>query len=473
MTTSVSGHGTGQGGMGLTARIFGVSRCRTLALAALGLALGLAPAVAEPIGDLLPALLTSNNKVLAAKADLEAARQRVNVAWGGWYPNLSLTSWVGRQSIHPNQETGTPRTGASAHETDVSLSQLLYDFGKTNSQIDLAAIALALSDLQAATVEQTLLLDAVSSYVDLIKSREVVSYSRQSEDNIRHQTGLEEARVDQGAGYTTDVLQAKTQLAGAEAQRLLAEGAQANAVSHFKAVYLRDPGPAAGFRRPSTPADLLPRTVEDAVRIALTENPQVQSARTTVRLAEEGMHNTTLSALAPDLKVVAEAKDKSDVDGQFGRRREYVGKVQLSWPLGFNLGLTARNSMLASESGVAAAVAREADARVSVEEQVRKAWQSLATATTVARVQRNQANIAGEFLALARQERQLGLRSLIDVLSGETALINAKSAAASAESDVVTAAAGLLAAIGRLNVETVTRMSQEAPPPPPATTRKR
>jgi len=305
----------------------------------------------------------------------------------------------------------------------------------------------------------------VSAYVDLIKAQEVLSYARQSEDNIRRQTGLEEARVEQGAGYTTDVLQAKTQLAGAEAQRLLAEGALVNATSHFKAVYLRDPGPAQSFRRPGVPRDLLPATVDEAIRIALTENPQVRTARTSVQLAQEGMHSTSLTALAPDLKLVGDAKDKWNVDGQIGQRREYVGKLQLSWPLGFNLGLTALNSIRASESAVSAAVAREADSRVTVEEQVRKAWQSVDTTTTVARVQRNQANIAGEFLALARKERELGLRSLIDVLSGETALINAKSAAASAESDVVSAVAALLAATGRLTVDTVTLMSQRAPAP--------
>ena len=51
------------------------------------------------------------------------------------------------------------------------------------------------------------------------------------------------------------------------------------------------------------------------------------------------------------------------------------------------------------------------------------------------------------------------------MLSGETALINAKSAAASAESDVVSAVAALLAATGRLTVDTVTLMSQRAPAP--------
>ncbi|MDP6927867.1 MAG: outer membrane efflux protein, partial [Rhodospirillales bacterium] len=60
-----------------------------------------------------------------------------------------------------------------------------------------------------------------------------------------------------------------------------------------------------------------------------------------------------------------------------------------------------------------------------------------------------------EFLALARKERQLGNRSLIDVLSGETAFINATSDATSAETDVAIAVFTLLNNMGRLNLDAI------------------
>jgi adhesin transport system outer membrane protein len=44
----------------------------------------------------------------------------------------------------------------------------------------------------------------------------------------------------------------------------------------------------------------------------------------------------------------------------------------------------------------------------------------------------NQAQISGNFLDLARKERELGRRSLLDLLNGEVALINAQSDAAAA-----------------------------------------
>jgi outer membrane protein TolC len=58
-------------------------------------------------------------------------------------------------------------------------------------------------------------------------------------------------------------------------------------------------------------------------------------------------------------------------------------------------------------------------------------------------------------LKLARKERKLGKRSLIDVLSGETAEINAKSDAESANFQLIISAYSILSVIGILKLEAV------------------
>ncbi|MCS5687938.1 MAG: TolC family protein, partial [Acidimicrobiales bacterium] len=90
-----------------------------------------------------------------------------------------------------------------------------------------------------------------------------------------------------------------------------------------------------------------------------------------------------------------------------------------------------------------------------VEEAARNAWDSLQTARENAEQLHNQADIAAEFLELARKERQLGNRSLLDVLAGETALINASSDAASADTDVTIVAFTLLSVMGKLSPNVV------------------
>ena len=61
--------------------------------------------------------------------------------------------------------------------------------------------------------------------------------------------------------------------------------------------------------------------------------------------------------------------------------------------------------------------------------------------------------IAQELLKHTREERDLGRRSLMDVLAQETKLINTLSEAVAAETNTVSKAYELLEAIGRLDLE--------------------
>jgi len=95
------------------------------------------------------------------------------------------------------------------------------------------------------------------------------------------------------------------------------------------------------------------------------------------------------------------------------------------------------------------------DAQNLVEEQARNSFEQLEITQRNAQFLRNQANISGEFLRLARKERRLGRRSLLDVLSGETVEINASSDATSAENQVIVAAYSLLFVMGDLSLEDI------------------
>jgi outer membrane protein, adhesin transport system len=194
----------------------------------------------------------------------------------------------------------------------------------------------------------------------------------------------------------------------------------------------------------------LPERVGDAVDIMLDSNPQLAAARLAVEAADRQVDAARAAGFAPRLSAQGKLHYKQDYSGTAGRREEALAKVQLTFP--FNLGMTASNTLEAARQTASAADNRQADQRDLLEEQVRNAWTNLATAREVAGFLGNQANIAAQFVDLARRERQLGQRSLIDVLSGETALINARSDAASAQADIQIAAYTLLTAMGQLNI---------------------
>ena len=122
----------------------------------------------------------------------------------------------------------------------------------------------------------------------------------------------------------------------------------------------------------------------------------------------------------------------------------------------FNLGFIAYDSVKAAELAESAKHNALYDTKIIVERKNRDAFQKLQTARLTAQSLQEQADIAEAFLELARVERQLGNRSLIDILSGEVSLINARSDAISAQYDAILAILSLVEVMGALSPEIFT-----------------
>lgn len=407
-----------------------------------------APAFAEDLGTRLGALLTSHERVKAAQFDLEAAQANVEVARGGYYPTASLTANVGNEHLRTNDTDTT--TSMAQREVDLNLSQTLYDFGAVDATVGGATLAVQQAQTALKQTEQAIMLAGMSAELNLASAKRVLDFQAQSEASIKRQTELEDARVKRGSGFSTDVLQAKTQLAGAQAARVRAQGALRQAVNRYRAVFGAAPADLMQGGNVKLALTDIPADEDGVVMTALENNFQVRAAQLQADIANTEIERSFATGYRPTLSASADQKYKRDVGGTVGKKNETLVKVELTYS--FNFGLTAANTLKAAKAGHAGSSSRLKDARDQIEEQARNAWQNLETARANADFLENQANIADEFLQLARKERTLGQRSLIDVLSGETSLINAQAAADRARTDVAIATLNLLSVMGQLNI---------------------
>lgn len=401
---------------------------------------------ARPLGTLLVETIEAHDRVQAAKADVEAAQGRARVALGDWFPTLTPTASFGWEKQKKHQEA---QTSTGFHEMGMKLSQLLWDFGKTNAAVEKARLALERSRTSLDAVRRNLILEAATAYANVIRTRRVLEYARRSEENIRRQTGLEEARVEVGSGLSTDVLQAKRELAAADARRIEAEGARIIAENRFLSIFGFLPTADTALVEVQREVLPLPKALEQAQGEALERNSDLILARIDEDSAREELDATQAGKFLPKVEGVVERKWKQNVSGTLGPKNETLAKVEMSVPL--NMGLTGLDAIEAASADLLSRMRTRADTRRKVEEETRNAWQQLETAQSKARALRNQENIAAAFLDLARKERALNQRSLIDLLTGETALINAQSDAASVETDVLIASFGLLKTTGKLD----------------------
>lgn len=406
---------------------------------------------AQSLRESLNDLITSHKRVLAANADLEAARENIRVARGDWFPNLDITANQGWEE--QQKPEGSDNTGMSPRNVETSVTQKLWDFGSTNSAIRRANLVYRQLSANRDSAQQSVMLDGLLAHLNLVRQFKLLNFSRSSAENIKRQAELEDARVQRGSGLSTDVLQAKTQLAGAQARVIRTAGDLKNALNRYRAVFGNVPEDLGRLKDPRLPLEILPESLDELLYIVEETNPTLKAERLGTAIAREDVTKTRVDQFLPKFDVKGEHKLKEDSGGTLGSQQDWLVKLEASYSL--NLGLTAVNTLRASTQNQIATVNRFGDQRDQIEEQARNAWNQLQTTQKNAQSTHNQADIASEFLELARRERQLGNRSLIDVLAGETALINASSDATSADTDVAIAVFTMLSVMGQLDISSV------------------
>ena len=396
-------------------------------------------------------LVLKNHKLIeASKIDSKAAEFRVKQSKGAYYPSLDVTANYGHERIIKHGPTND--TQLVARDATAKITQTITDFGLRESTVKTSELSLKQSLALEKQIKNDLLLRALTAYLRVIQSRESVKYAVQSVANIKKQTELEDAAVSAGGGLTSDVLQAKTQLAGAQARLIQFEGVLDAAKHEFEYLYGFFPKNLNDLKLTKSITDQLPQSIEETVENTMKNNPSLIAARITEDIGKEAI-NTARSSLFPTIKGILSHSEKQDFGGIVGFKRESSAKIDFSYPL--NLSFSEYAGKDAAVESYLATSTRIRDQENMIKQMVRTTWDGLDTAQKNAEFLTNQARISGEFLELARKERKAGNRTLLDVLGGETALINAQADAIAAKIEVLINSYTLLSLMGGLTLDTI------------------
>ena len=399
----------------------------------------------------------NHGRVKAAYASTEATRQRVRVSKSLYFPKLNLKSSRGREAINNPK---SPDTTMTFNNASAEVTQRLWDFGATRSKVHKAKLRVARAELGVLQTRQEVMFQAIRAALSVKRSLGVLQYAQRSEGSVRRQAGMEQSMVQSGSGNTADVLQARTQLTGAKTRRVHAERAKMLALNNYRHFFGTTNIDLRRLRVLESVRKEIPTSVDQALNIAAQNNVNMQIARIDTLIAESEIKQTRRSEFLPKIDLIGKSEFSENVSGTEGVKRSASIKVQLSMPI--NLGFTSVNKVRANQHELEAASFKLADARLQVEEDVLNAWAKYETAVMSASLLKDQATLAHGFLELAKEERALGNRSLIDVISGETAHFNALSDAAAAQADVLLAAFEILKATGQLGVSNF-KGSQQRP----------
>lgn len=397
---------------------------------------------------MLTQLLDTHKEVQSYRHRVEGAENTLRQSIGRYLPAVNLTGDAGHEEI---QKENTATTREWRHEVSLKGTQLITDFGRTTGTIGRDRLALEQARATLDAVTQETLRDGITAYIQVVRARERLKSALTSEARIKELTGVEKALVEKGAGLTSDVLQAKSQLAGAMALRVEAEGELRMAKNHFQAVFYHYPTEeeVTSFQEVPLPAASLPVELEPAITTALDQNSQIRITRLDLALSRKNV-DISQSAYFPSLNLFGQAINADDDNGATGYRRDYAVGVEFSYNL-YNGG-SDYAAVKSAEAGRVAAATHLDHTRRLIQEQVRNSWAQFLTLSQRKDLLDQQTDILKNFLELAKKERTMGTRSLLDVLTGEVNYINAQGTAIAAGEDLKVAAYNLLFSMGLMDL---------------------
>ena len=444
-----------------------MARYRLSAALCVGAALFAAmPASAETfsLSDALAVAYETNPQLAAAQAQLRAQDEEVAKANAGWRPQAGAQASYGWEKfgfhpIAPNPITGTGTLSSfSEHplQGQVTVTQPVFRL-QTIPEISRAKALVRAGRAQLLAAEQTVLLDAATAYMDVVRDTAIVGLRKKNVEVLLQQRNSTQAQFNAGALTRTDVAQAEARLAGAQSDLIAAQGQLAVSRANFIQAIGR---PAETLQNdPAVPG--LPPTEDDTIAIASKQNPAIISAREQDRAADEAIDDA-YGALAPTFSVQGQYfYSQGSLTNSFGPTSG-VGSAGTAEHGVAVLGLL---NVPIYQGGADQAQVREAKelhnqttqnvevADREVVDAATSAWEAFEAAR--ATIDSNVATEKADEIAYqgVSKEQQVGGRTILDVLNAEQELLNAQVAVVTSKRNTVVAAYAVLAASGTLTAK--------------------
>jgi TolC family type I secretion outer membrane protein len=391
----------------------------------------------------LAAAYETNTQLQAQRAALRATDEDVATAVSGWRPTVTATANYG----YTRDRTTPPEFGIIApngHPRDagVTLTQPVIN-GTTIPQTRQAKAGVEAGRAQLSSVEQTTLLNAAKAYFDVLADEAQLNYKRHNVERLTDQVQMTQQRVAirDLARSDLDIVQARLSAAGADVAT--AEGNLAAA----RAAFLRTVGRPAETLEPAPTLPSLPATKDDAMAVALANNPDLVGSKYLIQQADAAM-TVAYGALAPSVSLQLQYKDSVDELGPGIRDHSLSAIAQLRMPLyqsGTEYAQIRRAVELRSK-----AVLQAADEERIVRQNLDAAWQTLVAARRAMSLNRQQVQAAQSAYEGIVVGLRAGERTTFDVLNTEQDLDSAQVALVEAERQYNETIFQLLSATGGL-----------------------
>ena len=412
-----------------------------------------APGPTQTLREALVQTYAGNPTLMAERASLRATDESVAIARAAGRPTVDVDAGLNQDLVTRNI-TGSNGRDFSA---GVTVGLPIFSGGRIRNSVRAARSRVDAGRADLRATEGDVFTEAVAAYMDVIRDRSIVQLNLNQVRVLDTNLQATRDRFEVGDLTRTDVAQSEARLALARSNLALAEGRLETSEENFERVIGMPPGDL----QPPNPLPPLPGAPEQAVDVALINNPDLASIVAQARAAGFDVAVARGQRL-PTISVT----NSTRYFNALNTADEAAGLPEGTLPnttTTSGIGLSLRLPLY--QGGAAAARVRQAQAirtqlletSIGIERLVTANARSAYANWLAAResIASNEIAVAANQLALegTRAEQTVGTRNVLDVLNAEQELLNSQVALVTARRDEYVAGFQLLNAMGQAEAE--------------------
>lgn len=388
-------------------------------------------------------------------------------AYAAFLPNVSVSASgnkqlsTGTSRINSNGEIVQTPSQPWSYSTGLNANVNVFDGGRKFYEVRRSAYAVDAAEASQVLSRFNVALEVKRQYYAVLAARESESAALAQQRQAEEQLKAASARIRAGAATKSDSLRSVIQVGNATLAVLTAQNDLRNANAALTRLV------ATPFMVTAAPGDTLARLTVNMDSVVLTrlaaDGPAVQQAEAQLKVSRAASRVARTSYF-PSLDV-SYARSGSGIDSRFGsgdplapcsnNPGSLCPTYNYNGTLRFGVSLPVFNQLSREEAIIRADVAQNnayatlRDARLLAQQTLIQQLGALRTAEQRMVIQGASVSAAEEDLRVQQQRYALGASTLLDVLTSQTQLDQARSALIAARFDYRIAKAQLEALIGR------------------------
>jgi len=390
--------------------------------------------------ELLPSLIVKNEKVKAAELDYEAAVELLKKSYSAYYPQVTITygsNWEDDRTPSKSSTVGVDsikNDGKHGIQKSITITQMIWDFGRTNSLIDMERTKAQQTYFHLELAKEDLVIEAISAWLNLMKTYNVHEANKKIEANALKTLSMTIEKVKKGEASKLEQLQIEQQYRTFQTLTMTSQLAFGSAKQRFQNVWRFKPLNVANIPMPI--ADLLGLIPHSGASVRSNTTLKIANADIEIALGQLRYDD---AEFRPRLDgKLSYTEKEGELGGAYNEQKEeWRADITLSWKIfgGFSNVHQKRSDM----AKLGSAELRHEDVVRIVNEQFNNAWNNYVLVEKNLETLKRTVEINKEMYALTLEDFKAGNSPIIAVFGMKTAYIMSEVAYQNAQIDLLIA----------------------------------